>query len=303
MTNSIKVGYDSQTNLYAFKNQFNSTMCVNGKSVSDPLLGFKSGELVITSEKPESITYTTSGRKLIGYDNTVDITTISIEQYKAIEAKVNLTRQWDDDCEEFTYSTLEDEVFALRFAKTYKPIYEQVEEVHTLEIEMIEYPVSAHKSIVPLYSLDANNVFETKCKYIPNNLDLFFEVCAQYGIDKSRIDIPTHSGLRFVKIDDTYLTGAEEFEKTSSSIIIDTYEACITRMHANRKKLEDLVSMHLAKRSQKVLDKGTVGELLKELLVLKGRVSGLDVKQKDYSSQRALAGKLNELIETYKQLA
>jgi hypothetical protein len=61
--------------------------------------------------------------------------------------------------------------------------------------------------------------------------------------------------------------------------------------------------MHLAKRSQKVLDKGTVGELLKELLVLKGRVSGLDVKQKDYSSQRSLNVKISELIETYKQLA
>ena len=303
MTNSIKVGYDSQTNLYAFKNQFNSTMCVNGKSVADPLLGFRNGELVITSEKPETITYTTSGRKLIGYDNTEDLTTISVEQYKAIEDIVDVTREWDDDCEEYKYSTLENEVFALRFARTYKPIYEQVDEVHTLEIEMIEYPVSAHKCIIPMYSLDANNVFETKCKFVPNNMELFFEVCAQYGIDKSRIDIPTHSGLRYAKIDDNYLTGAEEFEKSASNTTIDTYEVCIARMNSNRKKLEDLVSMHLAKRSQKVLDKGTVGELLKELLVLKNRVSGLDVKQKDYSSQRSLNVKLNELIETYKQLA
>jgi hypothetical protein len=303
MEKTIKVGHDFQTGFYTFKTGFNASMEVNGKSIADPLRGFRSGELIVIAEKPESITYKTSGRKLIGYDNTVDLTTISIEKYKEVEAKINLTREWDEDSEEFTYSNLEDEVFALRFAKTYKPIYESVDEVHNLEIEFIEYPVSAYKNIIPLYSLDAANVFETKCKFVPNNIEMFFEVCTSFGIDKSRIDIPTHSGLRYAKIDDTYLTGAEEAEKSSGATTIGTYDECLTRMNSNRQKLEDMVSMHLAKRSQKVLDKGTVGELLKELLVLKGRVSGLDVKQKDYSSQRSLNVKISELIETYKQLA
>lgn len=303
MEKTIKVGHDSQTGFYTFKTGFNASMEVNGKSIADPLRGFRSGELIVIAEKPEAITYKTSGRKLIGYDNTVDLTTISIEKYKEVEAKINLTREWDEDSEEFTYSNLEDEVFALRFAKTYKPIYESVDEVHNLEIEFIEYPVSAYKNIIPLYSLDAANVFETKCKFVPNNIEMFLEVCTSFGIDKSRIDIPTHSGLRYAKIDDTYLTGAEEAEKSSGATTIGTYDECLTRMNSNRQKLEDMVSMHLAKRSQKVLDKGTVGELLKELLVLKGRVSGLDVKQKDYSSQRSLNVKISELIETYKQLA
>jgi hypothetical protein len=303
MENSIKVGHDSQTGFYTFKTLYSNTMEVNGKSIVDPLKGFSRGELVITSEKPETITYKTSGRKLIGYDNTEDLTTISVEKYKEVEAKVNLTREWDEDSEEFTYSNLEDEVFALRFARTYKPIYESVDEVHNLEIEFIEYPVSAYKNIIPLYSIEANNVFETKCRFVPNNIEMFLEVCTSFGIDKSRIDIPTHSGLRYAKIDDTYLTGAEDAEKASGITTIGTYDECLARMNSNRQKLEDMVSMHLAKRSQKVLDKGTVGELLKELLVLKGRVSGLDVKQKDYSSQRSLNVKISELIETYKQLA
>lgn len=303
MEKTIKVGYDSQTGFYTFKTGFNASMEVNGKSIADPLRGFRSGELIVIAEKPESITYKTSGRKLIGYDNIEDLTTISIEKYKEVEAKINLTREWDEDSEEFTYSNLEDEVFALRFARTYKPIYENVDEVHNLEIEFIEYPVSAYKNIIPLYSLDAANVFETKCKYVPNNIETFFEVCASFGIDKTRIDVPTHSGIRYAKIDDNYLTGAEDVEKTSGTAIIGTYDECLVRMNSNRQKLEDMIGMHLAKRSQKVLDKGTVGELLKELLIVKNRVSGLDVKQKDYSSQRSLTVKLNELIETYKQLA
>jgi hypothetical protein len=42
---------------------------------------------------------------------------------------------------------------------------------------------------------------------------------------------------------------------------------------------------------------------LKELLTLKSQVSRLDVKQKEYNSQRSIVAKTNELIETYKQLA
>lgn len=305
MENSIKVGYDSKTSLYTFKTMYNTTMEVNGKSVNDPLRGFKSGELIVISEKPETITYKTSGRKLIGYDNTEDITTISLEKYREIETEISKTREYDEDSDDFTYVKLEDEVFALRFYRTHKAIYENIDEVHNLEIEFIEYPISSHKSIIPLYAIDANNVFETKCKFIPNNTELFFEVCASFGIDKSRIDIPTHSGLRYVKIDDKYVTGMEDFEKTASAsaIIIGTYEECVARMNANRKKLEDCISFQIAKQSQKVLDKATVGHLLTELKILQNSVYGLDVKQKEYASHRSVQNRINELINVYKEHA
>ncbi len=304
MEKSIKVGHDSQTGMYTFQSLYNSTMEVNGKSIANPLTGFKSGELFVTSEKPEIITYRVSGRVVAAYKNTETDRTISIEEYKAFQNVINSTRTYNDDTDEYEYNSIEAEVTAVRFARTYTPIYEDQTTVHELEIEMIEYPVSAYSNIIPLHSLDAKNIFETKCKYVPNNLQLFHEVCENYGIDKSRIDIPSHSGLRYVKLDDTYLSGTEDFEKSaSSSSIIGTYEDCVARMNTARKFLSDIVSMHLAKRSQKVLDKGTVGELLKELITVKNKITSLDVKQKDYNSQRSLAVKMNELIETYKELA
>ena len=304
MENSIKVGYDSQTGFYTFKTGFNASMEVNGKSIADPLRGFRSGELIVLAEKPETITYKTSQRALIGYRNVETGETISIEDYKLIEDKIALTVEYiDEDSEEPKFNTIEDEVFALRFRRTYTAIYQLDEATVNMEIEFIEYPVSAYKCIIPLYSLDAKDVFETKCKFVPNNTELFFEVCAQYGIDKSRIDIPTHSGLRYAKIDDKYVTGMEDFEKTASASIIGTYDECVARMNSNRKKLEDTISFQLAKQSQKVLDKATVGNLLIELSTLQNRVRNLDVKQKDYSSQRSLGNQINELIKIYKELA
>jgi hypothetical protein len=304
---TIKVGYDAQTGMYTFQVNapYNSKVEVNGKSLVNPLTGaFKNGDLYVTSEKPETITYTSSARNVVAYLNTETEQQISIEAYRALQNEVNSSRTYNDDTDEYEYASIEAEVAAVRFSRSYNPVYEDQVTIHEYEIEMIEYPVSAYSNIVPLYSLDAKNIFETKCKYMPNNMTLFYEVCEKYGIDKERINMPTHSGLRFVIIDDSYLTGAEDFEKSMfANQTIGTYEECIARLNGARKLLDDMVSMHLAKNSKKVLDKGTVGELLKELLTLKSQVSRLDVKQKEYNSQRSIVAKTNELIETYKQLA
>ena len=304
MENSIKVGYDSQTGLYVVKTIYNKNLIVNGKPLVDALRGTSNGaELVTVSEKPETIIYKNTIRKLIGYDNTEDMTTIGLSEYNKILEKINSTREYDEDSEQYDYATLEDEVFTVRFFRTYKAIYESVEEIHNMEIEIIEYPVSQYKNIVPLHSMDAKHILETNCKFTPNNNELFFEVCASFGIDKSRIDIPTHSGLRFVKIDGSYVSGMEDFDKTASLSIISTYDKCIDRMNDNRKKLDDLISFHLAKQSQKKVSDTTIGNLLTQLQYLQNSVRSLDVKAKECNSQRAILTRVSELINTYKEQA
>ena len=307
MENSIKVGYDSKTNLYTFKTPGNfsaKNVCINGQPIIDPLRGIKVGELMTINEKPETITYETSERKLIGYNNTETNTTISVNQYNAIvNNKIEETREYDDDSDEYTYQTLEAEIFAIRFFKSHTAIFETQTTIHNMDIEFISYPVSEYSNIVPLYSIDAKNVFETKCKFTPNNLQLFKDICKARGIDDSRIDIPSHSGLRFVKIDDKYISGMEEFEKTSNREIIATYDECVVRMNSIKANLTELVNFHFAKQSQNVLDKATVGHLLGQLKTLQNLVYGLDVKQKEYSSQRAIATRINELIKVYQELA
>lgn len=305
MINPIKVGYDSRTNLYTFKipgGYSAKNVCVNGQPITDPLRGQKVGELMTINERPETITYETSERKLIGYASQGIPTTISVEEYNKTVAKINETRI-DDGDDEFIYKTIEDEVFATRFFRTHKAIYGTQTTVHNMDIEFISYPVSEYSNIIPLYSIDAKNVFETKCKYEPINLDTFFEVCKEFGVTKDRIDVPSHSGLRYVKIDGKYISGMEAFEKTQNRTVIATYDECVGRMNATRSKLKELVSFHFAKQSQKVLDKATVGHLLSQFRILQNSVYGLGVKVKDESSQRAVLSRINELIKVYKELA
>ena len=308
MENSIKVGYDSKTNLYTFKTPggyIAKNVCVNGKPITDPLRGQKVGELMTMNEKPETITYETSQRTLIGYDCIETNTTVSVKSYLEMKAIIEITREYNDsdDGDGYTYDSIEDEVVATRFFRNYKAIYENVDTVHNMDIEFINYPASEYLNIVPLYSIDAKNVFETKCKYTPNNIDTFKELCKARGIDISRIDIPTHSGLRYATIDKKYISGMEAFERSLNREIIASYDECITTMNSAKSKLTELLNFHFAKQSQNVLDESTVGSLLTQLQNLQTSVNKLDVKVKDETSQRSVSQRINELIRVYKELA
>jgi hypothetical protein len=304
MENTIKVGWDRKTGMYTLKPQIGygtQGFSINGKLVSDPLLGFKNGELLVVAEKPTSITCVKSTRKQIGWDNLEEGTTITMDEYNAIIERIAGTREWDEDGDIENYRTLEDEIFAARFFRNHKAVYENIEEVLNLEIELVEYPVSEYSNIVPLYSLDAQNIFETKCKWTPNNTELFYQICQKHGIGRERIELPTHSGLRFIKIDGKYVGGMEEFERNSRVSVVDTYEGCIARMNGVANNLESLISMHIAQQSTKIVNKSTVGHLLTELTILKNNINVLDVKQKEYNSQRAILNRIAELINVYKE--
>lgn len=296
----LVVGHDPKTGFYTFKTGYNNSMEINGKPVTDPLLGFKSGELIVTKEKPITATYKTSSRVTVGYTKE-NGESVSVIDYNIELNKINQTRQWDESLKEFRYNTIEDEVRAVIFAKSYSAVYETQETVHNLEIEFVTYPVSEYKCIVPIQAFNASDISETKCKLVMSKPTLLYEACSEFGIDKSRIDIPNHNGLTYAKIDDKYIYGIEMFEKSNFSFI-GTYEECIERMNGIKKRLSDILSIHLAKQSQKVLDKVTLGHLMNELVGLERNISSLEVKKSDYNSWRAIKTSLSSLIETYKKL-
>ena len=304
MKNTIKVGFDPQTNLYTFKTPGDHSiknLDVNGKNLVDPLLGYKAGTLMITSEKPETITYNYSNRKHIGYDNIEDNTTLSIKEYNDTVKSFN--RALDVWADEYVYADIETEVKATRFMRNMKHIYETIETVHNLEIEMVEYPVSEYTEIVPLYSIDAKNVLETKCTYTPNLMELLMIELENYGIDKMSIKIPTHSGIRYVQENNKYITGIESFQKSYDRPLIGMYVDCVAKMKKTKEALAELIEFHFAKQSINTLDKTTVGNLLTSLSILQNSVYNLDIKVKDESSKRAVQTRINELVTEYTKLA
>jgi len=301
---TIKIGYDKETSLYTMKAPASysiNNLEVNGVSILDPLQGYSSGSLIVTSIKPETITYKKTSNKHIGYDNIEDHSTISPKEYN--ETIVSFNREYDDDNEEYVYVDLETEIKATRFIRNHKRIYENTEEIIHFEIEMIEYPASSFPEIVPLYSMDAKHVFETKCKYTPNLMKVLENSLSKYGVSLSDLKIPTHSGIRYVQINGKYITDIEAYQRRFDRTHIGMYNECTEFFERTISDMDAIIQLHFAKESKKILDKETVGSIVTSLVSLSNSVAGLDVKQKDTSSQRAIQQRMNELVKVYKELA
>jgi len=302
--NIIKIGFDSSTSLYTVQAPTAysiNNLELNGKPLTDPLRGYNSGSLIVTSQTPKTVNYKRTTRKCIGYDNTEDHSTISLKEYTGTIS--GFSREYNDDSGEWVYDDLEAEITATRFIRNHKAVYANVEEIIPFEIEMIEYPASRFASIVPLYTMDAKNVFETKCMYTPDLMGLLIENLNDYGVTQKDIKVPAHSGIRYVQENNNYITGIEAFQKRFDRAFIGMYTECVTKMQETKDTLKELIDFHFAKQSDAVLDKTTVGSLITSLQTLKNSVCSLDIKVKDESTKRALENKINELITNYIKLA
>jgi hypothetical protein len=301
--NTIKIGFDSSTSLYTIQAPTAysiNNLELNGKPLIDPLRGYKSGTLIVTSQKPETVNYKRTTNKCIGYDNIEDHSTISLKEYTDTTSGFN--REYDDDNDVWIYADLETEITATRFFRNHKRIYENVEEIIPFKIEMIEYPVSGFASIVPLYTMDAKNVFETKCMYTPDLMGLLMEELNTKGVTQKDVKVPAHSGIRYVQENNNYITGIEAFQRRFDRPFIGMYTECVAKMEETKDALKELIDFHFAKQSDSVLDKTTVGSLITSLQTLKNSVCSLDIKVKDESTKRALENKINELITNYIKL-
>jgi hypothetical protein len=300
----IKVGYDPQTLLYTIKlpNLYGiNNLSVNGRPLLDPMLGFNQGNLVITSIKPTNITYNKDKTNHVGWLNTENDFIMSVEAYQEIVSSFN--RTFCDHTEEWKYANIEAEIKATIFIRNHSKKYAVESETISLEIEMIKYPASKYKEIIPLYSMDANNVFETKCMYTPDLMGLLMECLLSHGVTSDYIKIPTHSGIRYVQENDKYITGIEDFQKRHDKSFIGMYSECVSKMEDVKEKLINIVDFHFNKQSNNILNKATVGSLITSLNILQNSIYCLDVKVKDENAKRALNIRINELVTVYQKLA
>jgi hypothetical protein len=296
--NLIKVAFDPSTKLYLIKlpSDYNTEFEINGKPAIDPMNGSLRGKEFYTSEKPVSIVGKKSLRQLSHYVNREDSSVIlSVEEYRTKRDGLLSLADYEDHNDEPVFTSVKIEAEWIIFNKTYTEVYKDVESDTQYEIEIIEYPVSEYPEITPLYSLDAKDIYSTKCRVQLSTSNILRDILVKRGLTESHenakdnnFHIPKHSGIRFAKINDKYLSGAEDAERKFSISKIDTYENCVAFLNRAHDEITTIVDLHFAKNSSQALDAATIGEMTTYLNNLAARISELDVKTKDRNSQIAI---------------
>jgi hypothetical protein len=312
---NIKIAFDSKTNLYLIKlpSVYQIEFEINGKLATDPMNGSLNCKEFYTSEKPTKIVGKKQISKISHYENNQDASdTLSVEEYtKRRQSILSTVSYYEDDDEDYpVWKNPKFEADWIIFNKTYKPVYKTEIEKIEYEIEIIEYPVSEYPEIVPMYSIDAKSIYSTKCKVNISTVVMLRTILESYGLTESgentkdnNYHIPTHGGIRFVKINGSYITGAEQAENMYSRTKIDTYENCVEYLNKVKTGLKEIVELHFAKNSNKTLSKDSIGVVITTLTKIQNRVNGLDVKQKNYRTQLEISKYINDQIKEFTKLA
>ena len=297
---TIKIGFDSKTEIYVIDpsaiTSVPSTIEVNGESIQDPIRKRVIGGLVTFKQKPETITYRSKNRVLTHFENiSGDIHTVA--EYEAEKSRLLANAEYNEDLDENVFPSIEEEVAYQVFSRSFKPVYEYQETLHNVDFEIIEYPVSEYSEIVPIYSLDAKHIFDTKCKVTIDERTLFNQVLREVDpLGNYQVTYPNHSGIRYAKLNGEFVGGTEEYQKRFSQTRILLYAECVSYLESATRELRNLITMHINKKSKLNTKQVLSGELLTELINLKSRFEGINPRAAEANTYHSLTTRLGKLI-------
>jgi hypothetical protein len=189
----IKLNHLEDKGIYHFKLPY-GTFVINGERYTND--SYKETEMTASSVPVIRVLNNIS--ELTGYEDTKG-DTLSVEKYK--EARNQLSG-YDNDGD-MSFDNLEDEYAYKKFISKWKPKYSHSEVLLDVELEVQRCMLDCgSKYITSLFSLDTNQAQLVKL----DRLQLQRDTLASWASEnKVQIDAPTHSGLKFTKINNKYV--------------------------------------------------------------------------------------------------
>lgn len=310
---TIKIAYDKSVGLYSIQASdlrvyTTSKFLIDDKEVVNPF----NSPVIVFDKMPSSIKYVTTGRNLVGYsDNSSEGKPfITTEEYLSKKQELTSKGNWDDDCEEYIFSSVEDEVNWVRFSRTWTAEYSSEPIVQEVEMELIEYPVSKSKYIVPNYKVGSTSIFDTTCTYNNNAADFFRERCIERGLSvasnenqQGKVFWLSHKDdFRFAKINGTYCSSQEQVRQFRSTVR-GTYEELEKVHQKNIELVDSIIDLQLSKLNNRKINSQELGDMITFLNATFSNVQKLDVKVANRSSHSHVIKTLKDKIEELKQIS
>lgn len=224
---------------------------------------------------------------------------LSVKEYREKSPHI----YYDEDYEEYQFDSLEHEYEVKKEwerVKVATPVYEETPEtLEPVEIELIGEQIDTGSKFIStpyqlgkaffnkeggLFSLSKFSIASDEVKVVRNEFK------------EANIDIPTHSGLEYVKVNGSYV-----FTNAPSYIKRSCYPSVLTSLQ-DAKDIEEAVrrevrSLMLVAIKPTVASDTTIKDILDMLSGLERSIKSIDVKQKSAISKSALLTTLSKKME------
>jgi|688.fasta_scaffold107971_6 hypothetical protein len=221
--------------------------------------------------------------------------TLSVESYmeqKSDLASKGTPEEGYSSC--YIFENLDDEFAYKRFLKTWEPVFgESRTEKDPVKLEVVEVRTNSGDPDIQsmwnspqcatkahLYTLDRNAI----------SLRDFKACCEAHGLD---YNIPSHSGIRFAKIDGKY-AGFDDMDFSKSPPFIGTLDQCKAEKLSLYKRVTNTIKLYIAKYRTKPALKNAA-EVLSDLDAIRVMVQKATPMKASRDNHTAALAAINKL--------
>lgn len=251
-----------------------------------------------------------------GDDSDVELR-MSIEDRNVRYRELIKNAEYNEETDEYIFDDIADEVTYQRFLREWKLVYKAEETRTSLEIEVIDIPISEYECIKPVRSLKAEELRKGLVYYKPNLWKWFTETCHKHGIvsrhawtgDRNQLYYHTSDSregkeIDFIQISNSYVWFSDDPDirrLTQKHAWPMTYEAAIDRMKQDKATIEKGIVRMIEKFFPTPADATTLEDVRRFINSVQRYVRELDYKVKDKITYNVLTKTISEFSQKIEQ--
>jgi hypothetical protein len=255
-----------------------------------------SGKECTFSYKPSESTSPTILKVIKTYDlvhffsDNGDIMTPDDYTKKKSELLINASKDIDGD---IYFSSIDDEYNYKKLSRDWKPKYKEVLTYKSIELEVNHMMLdTGSKYLEALFCFNTTQPNLVKFNRLEYQRDLLRSLCLKYNCE---LDIPSHSGLKFAKINSKYCFTNDALYSDLNSVETLMYDAATKRMKYIENELTRAILAIVTPLSE--LNKLKVHDVINKINSLSKYITDKRY-QKSISKEAVITGVLKELNDT-----
>lgn len=260
------------------------TFYVDGKSLP---LSYTNKSVLLDKESLDKVVVKNTTTRIVAWKNKLTGEQLSPKEY-TLKCEA-LLEQFDADGDE--WANIDAEYAWKKWSQGWEAVREYDEHVVKPLIEIVEVTIdTGSKNISPIWSIetlpDEKRLFSLDI-YAATK-EAFIAACNKW---EATYEIPSHSGLRYAKVDGEYV-----FQEEWKGAFHGTLAKAKAREKEVKEDVEKSVAVVVSKKRGLLLTNLELAEVHKQLVGIQNTVRGLSVKQGGSEDRQSVVSRLSKLI-------
>jgi hypothetical protein len=261
-------------------------------------------ETTFTSKEKPVIKCKQVSSVCVGYEHKLTKETVTVEDYNSSLNKLTAKGNYNDDDSEWEFDTIEHEVEYKHFIRDWYPKYQSNEYETEIEYVVKQGMLSSGEEFIDsMLSIDSNQASLFVYRRNAHLRALFDKLKEKYS--DAKWDIPTHSGLYYVKMNGEYLFSNNPIFKLEGKDFTNNLDEC----KAEKNTIDKLFKTTVACRMTVIngnINEITLADFKVKLANISNNIATIINSSKRELKQNAAANArtdIKQMIETLNEIA